>query len=49
VSDLLRIWGKQQNSQWEIHEYVDLLNFVLLHTLLNFILISILYVEHISD
>ena len=49
--------SKQQNNQWEIHEYIDLLNFemfecihcllnfVFLNTLLNIILISISYVD----
>ena len=36
----LRMHSKQQNSQWEIHEYIDLLNFVCLNA---FIACSILY------
>ena len=40
VWDSLRMHSKQQNSQWEIHEYIDLLNFVCLNA---FIACSILY------
>ena len=41
VWDSLRLHSKQQNNQWEIHEYIDLLNFVCLNA---FIACSILYV-----
>ena len=40
VWDSLRLHSKQQNNQWEIHEYIDLLNFVCLNA---FIACSILY------